>query len=122
MKEIKSNPAKTALIISMGFLVVFMVYKLDWALLVSLAIGLIGALFEGLSKMIEKIWFKLAYVLSLIVPNILLGFIFFLFLYPISLLSKLFRKNDLLKLKNSNTSVYTIRTDVFDKAHFDNMW
>lgn len=122
MKEIKSNPAKTALIISMGFLVVFMVYKLHWALLVSLAIGLIGALFEGLSKMIEKIWFKLAYVLSLIVPNILLGFIFFLFLYPISLLSKLFRKNDLLKLKNSNTSVYTIRTDVFDKAHFDNMW
>jgi ABC-type Fe3+ transport system permease subunit len=122
MKEIKSNPAKTTLIISMGFLMVFLVYKLDWAILVSLIVGLIGAFFTGLSRLIEKFWFKLAYILSLIVPNILLGFIFFFILFPLSFLSKIFRKNDLLKLKNIRTSVYTNRLDTIDKAHFDNMW
>ena len=122
MNAIKSNPAKTALIISMGFLMVFLVYRLDWAIMVSLSVGLIGALFEGLSKLIEKVWFKLANILSFIVPNILLALIFFLFLFPISLLNKLFRKSDPLKLSNTSSSLYKNRTELISKSHFENMW
>jgi hypothetical protein len=122
MKAIKSNPAKTSLIISMGFLLIFLIYRLDWAIMVSLSVGLIGALFEKVSKLIEKIWFKLAYILSLIVPNILLGIVFFLFLLPISLLYKLFRKSDPLKLRNISPSLYKNRTELISKSHFENMW
>jgi hypothetical protein len=122
MKEIKSNPAKTTLIISMGFLMVFLLYRLDWALLVSLSVGLIGALFDGLSRFVEKAWFKLANILSFIVPNILLAFIFFLFLFPLSLLYKLFRKSDPLKLRNNGLSLYKNRTDLIFKSNFENMW
>ena len=122
MKSIKSNPAKTAIVISMGFLMVFLIYRLDWAIWVSLSVGLIGALFDGVSKLIEKVWFKLANILSFIVPNILLAFIFFLFLFPISLLNKLFRKGDPLKLRNTSPSLYKNRTELISKSNFDNMW
>jgi hypothetical protein len=122
MKAIKSNPAKTALIISMGFLMVFLIYRLDWAIMVSLSVGLIGALFEGVSKLIEKVWFKLAKILSFIVPNILLAFVFFLFLFPLSLLNKLFRKSDPLKLRNTSPSLFKNRTELISKSHFENMW
>lgn len=122
MKAIKSNPAKTSLTISMGFLIVFLLYKLDWAILVSLSVGLIGALFDGFSRFIEKAWFKLAKILSFIVPNILLAFIFFLFLFPLSLLYKLFRKSDPLKLRNNGSSLYKNRTDLIFKSNFENMW
>jgi hypothetical protein len=122
MKAIKSNPAKTALIISMGFLMVFLIYRLDWAIMVSLSVGLIGALFEGVSKLIEKVWFKLAKILSFIVPNILLAFVFFLFLFPLSLLNKLFRKSDPLKLRNNSPSLFKNRNELISKSHFENMW
>jgi hypothetical protein len=122
MQKMKSNPAKTALTISMGFLLIFWFSQMKWALLVSLIIGIVAILSEALSRYIELLWMKLAYVLSLIVPNIVLGVIFFAFLLPLSLLSKVFRKEDVLKLKNKFDSVYSVKNKEYDKAHFENMW
>ena len=90
MKEMKSNPSKTVLTISVGFLFVYLFAKLNWALWVSFGIGLTGVFSDYLSQLIEKVWMKLAFVLSKIVPNIILGIIFFALLLPISLLSKVF--------------------------------
>ena len=100
MKKIKSDPTKTVLTISMGFLVVYFFTKIEWTLVTSLTIGLVGLISNYLSKKVEFLWFKLAWVLGLIIPNILLTSIFYLFLYPISLLSKIFNNSDTLKLKN----------------------
>lgn len=122
MKEMKSNPAKTVLTISIGFLFVYLFGKFNWALWVSFIVGIIGVFSDYFSLIIEKIWMKLAFVLSKIVPNIVLGVIFFGLLLPISLLSKVFRKQDVLKLKNSSDSVYTLKPGAYDKAHFENMW
>ncbi len=122
MKEMKSNPSKTVLTISVGFLFVYLFAKLNWALWVSFGIGLTGVFSDYLSQLIEKVWMKLAFVLSKIVPNIILGIIFFALLLPISLLSKVFRKQDVLKLRNSSDSVYSLKPGAYDKAHFENMW
>jgi hypothetical protein len=83
MQKIKSNPVKTMLTISIGFLVIFIITKLNWALLIALVIGLIGLFSSFLSKQIEFLWTKLAWFLGLIVPNILLSAIFYLFLFPL---------------------------------------
>jgi hypothetical protein len=122
MQKMKSNPAKTALTISMGFLLIFWFSQMKWALIVSLIIGIVAIFSETLSRYIELLWMKLAYVLSLIVPNIVLGVIFFAFLLPLSLLSKVFRKEDVLKLKNKFDTVYSEKNKEYDKAHFENMW
>ncbi len=122
MKQMKSNPSKTALTIAIGFLVVYIIGKYNWALWVSMGVGLTGVFSDTLSLWLEKAWMKLASLLSFIVPNILMGLIFFCFLLPIALLSKLFRKQDTLRLKNSSASVYSEKPGAYDKSHFENMW
>lgn len=122
MQKIKSNPVKTMLTISIGFLVIFIITKLNWALLISLAIGLIGLFSTFLSKQIEFLWIKLAWFLGLIIPNILLSAIFYLFLFPIAVLSKIFGKNDSFKLKNNADTVFVSSNKDFDKNSFEKPW
>src|SRR6185369_16965510 len=98
MNSAKSDPSRTVLTISVGFLVMYLITKWHWAILVSVIIGIIGVFSFYLSKQIDFLWMKLTWLLSYIVPNILLGIIFYLFLFPISLVAKLFRKEDSLQL------------------------
>jgi energy-coupling factor transporter transmembrane protein EcfT len=122
MTKIKSNPAKTMLTISMGFLVVYLITQLSWALITSLCIGILGMFSTFISKQIEKAWFNLAWVLGLIIPNILLTIIFYGILFPIALLSRLFRETDSMKFKNKMDSTYTTSTKDFDQKSFENPW
>lgn len=122
MKNYKSEPVKTCLTIAMGFLVVFLATKLNWALYVALIVGLTGMFSTFLSQKIDFLWMKLAGVLSLIVPNILLGAVFYLFLFPISLLARLFRKDDPLMLKNKVDSTFTTENKAFSKGSFEKPW
>jgi hypothetical protein len=122
MKNLKSEPVKTCLTIAMGFVVVYVATKWNGALLISLGVGAIGMFSEYLSKKVDFLWMKLTWVLSLIVPNILLGSVFYLFLFPISMLSKLFGKKDPLLLKNNQSSTYVASNKVFSKVHFEKPW
>jgi hypothetical protein len=121
-QKIKTDPVKTMLTIAVGFLVIYMVSKQDWALWVSLSVGLIGILSPYLSRQIDWLWMKLAWLLSFIVPNILLSLIFYLFLFPIALLAKLFGNKDPLQLKKQPTTAYKEVNKTFDKAGFEKPW
>ncbi len=120
--KFKSNPARTVLTISMGFLVMYLLAKWDWALKVSVVVGLIGVISTYLSQKIEWAWMKLAWVLSLIVPKILLSVIFFLFLFPMALIANFFRKSDPLMLKNNVDSTFKETNKVFEKSSFEKPW
>lgn len=122
MKKLKTDPTKTVLTISIGFTVVYLITKWNWAISVSLVIGLIGILSTYLSKKIDYLWLKLSWILSLIVPNILLGILFYLFLFPISYLSRLFGEKDPLILKNQTDSIFRNSNKQFDKASFEKPW
>ena len=122
MKGIKSDPVKTVLTITVGFLILHLVFIAPWLLLVSLIIGVIGIASTRLSRMIDFAWMKLTFVLSLIVPNILLSIIFYLFLFPVSMISKLFSSKDPLRLKNNNLSVFKTVNKEFEPSSFENPW
>ena len=122
MKKMTTEPVKTILTISVGFLVVFLATEWKWAIYISLIIGLIGMFSPFLSKKVDFLWMKLAWVLSLIVPKVLLSLIFYLFLFPIAALSKLFGAKDPLMLKNSNESTFRTEEKVFEKSTFEKMW
>jgi ABC-type microcin C transport system permease subunit YejE len=115
------NSKTTILIISMGFLIIFLTMEWMWAAYVSLSTGLIGIASPWLSTKIEWAWMKLAKLLSLIIPNILLTLIFFLILFPISLLSKLF-SNDPLMLSNKYKSYFKEVNREMDKGSFEKIW
>jgi hypothetical protein len=111
----------TMLIISMGFLFLFIVFSWKWAVIVSFAVGIVGIVSPFLSRQIEWAWMKLARVMGYIVPNILLTLAFFLFLYPLSLLSRLFRKDPLMLSKKYNTYFIDINK-VMTKESFERIW
>lgn len=115
----KTTPFRTVLTISVGFIVVFLVTKMKWALMVSFGVGLVGVFSTFLSEQIDFVWGKLTWVLSLIVPNIILSIIFYLFLFPIALLSKAFGKKDPMMLKNKSTSVFRSVEKQFDARSFE---
>jgi cytochrome c oxidase subunit IV len=122
MKLKHAEPAKSVLAITVGFIIVYLVTHLKWALTVAILTGLIGVLSDTLSKYIHIGWTQLAKLLSLIVPNILLTAVFYLFLYPISLLAKLFGSKDQLQLKNNSNTMYKDATAMFDKASLEKPW
>jgi hypothetical protein len=95
---------------------------MKWAAQVAVVVGVIGIFSAFLSNLITLGWTKLAEVLSMIVPNILLSAVFFLFLLPLALLSRLFAKNDALYLKQPVGGTYVDINKTFEKKMFDNPW
>ena len=122
MNRIKSDPTKAILTITVGFLIVYLISHWKWALSVSLIIGLIGVFSNYLSIKIEYLWMKLASLLSLIIPKILLSIVFYVFLFPIALLSKLFNNKDPLILKNKTDSTFINVNKEFEKDSFEKLW
>ena len=120
--KLKSNPIKTVLTITVGFLVVYLITKWQWALTVAGIIGLAGLFSDFLAQKVEWVWMKLTWVLSLIVPNILLSLLFFLFLFPIAVLTRLFGKKNLLQLKNTDTTTWIEDRKRFDAKSMENPW
>jgi hypothetical protein len=121
---VKSNPTKSILTITVGFLLVFVIseYEYRWALMTAISVGLAGVISEYLALKIEWLWFKLAKLLSYIVPNILLSIVFYFFLFPIALLSKVVSRKNLLQLrKEGNTNWVTVNKQ-FVKKDLENPW
>jgi hypothetical protein len=122
MKKTVTDPIKTVLTIVTGLVIIHLVIGQKWPLMVATVIGLIGMFSEPLAKKVDFLWMKLAWVLSLIVPNILLSTIFFLFLFPVAVLSRVFGRKDTLFLSNPKGSTYVTNSTVFDKASFEKTW
>lgn len=123
--EIKNDEIeqyKTILIIVVGMIVIHTLTDLKWALYIALIIGLSGAFSNYLARKINFIWLKIGMVLSYIVPNILLTIIFYLFLTPIALLSRLFGEKNQLNLKNLDSSIFKVRNSSFSKESFEKPW
>lgn len=118
----KTDTSKsTILVISMGFLVLFIVFNWYWAMITSLVAGIIGIVSAPLSRIIETGWMKLSKILSHIIPALLLGIVFYLFLFPVSLISKLFTKDPLMLSKGYKTHFVDINKE-FDRESFKKIW
>lgn len=120
--EIKSNPSLTVLTIVFGLLFFNYFFHNEIILYVCLFLSGTGVLSYKSSVIIEKIWFKASYLLSQIIPNILLSLIFFLFLTPIALLSKLFKSKTDFNSKNNQNTTFKVQNKSFDKESFERAW
>lgn len=118
----KTDSTKILLTISIGFIVIYLITGHHWAIITSLLIGLIGIFSNNLSDIIAALWMKIAGVLSLIVPNILLSIFYFLILFPVAILARIFGKKDPLGLKDSTKSTFKDKKDPFEKSLFEKTW
>jgi len=122
MEKNKDNSIKTVLVISVGFSIMYVLFDYKWSLNTAIIIGVLGIISNNISNAIDYLWLKLAKVLSFIVPNILLSLVFYLILFPIATLSRIFGNKNALQLKNSTDSLWLIRNNQIEKASFEKMW
>ena len=120
--KIKSNPSLTLLTIVFGLLVFNYFLDNKNILYLTLILSGLGVFSSKTSFIIEKIWFKISFILSQFIPNILLSVIFFLILTPIALLSKLFNSQTNFNSSNNQKTTFITQNKSFDKNSFERAW
>lgn len=125
MRTQKNKPelekVKSILIITLGFLLLFILFKKPVILYISLGVGTVSLMSSIMMEFVLLIWDKIALILGWINTRILLAAIFYLFLLPIALLTRLTARN-LLQLKNTGGSVFNTRNHTYTKEDLENTW
>jgi flagellar biosynthesis protein FlhB len=116
-----SEKFRNVLVITAGFLLFYLLFEIEILLYIAVAIAVLGALSQNIAQAINWLWMKIALVLGWINTRILLSLIFFLFLTPIALFSRLFTK-DPLRLKQPKNSNFDERNHLYNKEELENIW
>ena len=117
----KSKIHETSLVLTIAFLVLYFFTQNVLFIKIALAFGLIGIFVKPLAKYIAILWFKLADVLNYVVSKVIFGSLFFVVLFPISLLYKI-TNNDKLRIKRSKGSMWVERNHVYKSNDLTNIW
>jgi polyferredoxin len=117
----KTKTLETSLVITTGFLVIYLITNNRLFLYLAFAFGVTGIFIKPLAKYIAIAWFKLADILNYFVSKIILGTLFFIVLFPVSLLYKITNK-DKLRLKRSKSSLWIERNHTYSSADLENIW
>ncbi|HBX49706.1 MAG: hypothetical protein A2275_16840 [Bacteroidetes bacterium RIFOXYA12_FULL_35_11] len=118
----KNKSTKTILTLTLALAVVYYFTSWQWAFAACFCFGFIGLFSDFLSQKIHWAWMRLAHIMGFVSSNVLLSLFFYLIVFPVSALSKLFRKKDLLKLKNNSESTFTNYDKTFTKVFFEKPW
>jgi hypothetical protein len=116
------NSINTILTIVVGFIFIYFLTQIKIALYIAFLIGIISLMSLKLSELIVFIWFKLSYILALIIPNIILTIVFYLFLTPLAFISRIFEKTSPMNLKNNLNSLFKDKNKNFTKESFKKPW
>jgi hypothetical protein len=119
---LKMNNYKSTLTIVIGFLLLSNYFHYKPLLIISIAVGIIAVFSEKANDKIIWVWNKLAEVLGLIMPNVLLTIVFFLFLTPLACLHRINRKKNPLQLRNETSSTFISKRKEFSKASLEKIW
>lgn len=117
-----TNPIKTVLVITVGFLALYFFSKQIIFLYIALGVGVLGAVSNYLAEKIDWIWTKIGWVLSFIVPNIIMTIVFYLVLTPTAFLSRVFGKKDVMDLRKPQESLWKSKSTSFSKESFEKPW
>jgi hypothetical protein len=119
------NPYKakeTVLVITVGCLILHLVFKGRVFLYCAVVIGLAGVLSVYLSEKIDWVWGKLSFIMGEISNRVLLTVIFLLVVTPVGLVRRLRKKNSLTYFDKSATSNFSGRDHTFGKKDLENTW
>lgn len=122
MKQIKKEKTtETCLVISTGLLLLYYIFQVKILLAVAFLIGITGIFIKPLAHLISWSWLKLGDLLGYVVSKIVLSVIYFIFLFPIAILYRAFKK-DPLKLKKKHNTYWTTRDYKYIAKDMENPW
>ena len=113
---------ETVLVITVGCIILYLVFKSKVFLYCALVIGLAGVLSHYLSEKIDWVWGKLSFIMGEISNRVLLTIIFLLVVTPVGLIRRLRKKNSLTYFDKNATSNFTGRNHTFSKKDLEKTW
>lgn len=123
MKKAREKKADYEILLSIVIFILIVYYFTRWdgLLYFAMLLGVIVLLSKNIGGWVTYIWQSILRLLGFINAHILLSVIFFLILFPIASLAKLFGKKNLSK-KLEAASFYKERTHEYGSDDFVNMW
>jgi len=109
------------LTIAAALMILFFAFDVEVLLPIALGLILVGLISKWLSAKIIWVWFKLSEGMGYVMSRVILTIVFFLFLFPISVLYRMFNK-DTLKLRKTGRSTYTDRSHTYTATDLENPW
>jgi hypothetical protein len=113
---------ETVLVITVGCIILHLVFKNRVFLYCAVVIGLAGVLSFYLSEKIDWVWGKLSFIMGEITNRILLTIIFLLVVTPVGLIRRFRKKNSLTYFDKNATSNFSSRDHTFNKKDLENTW
>jgi hypothetical protein len=124
----REKKVEAILAIVVGFLALYFIFgvwkgfQVDWMLWVCLVVGVLSMMSDTVMNLITSAWFKFAEILGNYVTGpILLGLVFFVVLFPISVLARIFGPDNLMK-KRREDSYYVDRDHAYETKDIENIW
>lgn len=125
-KATREKEIETILVLCVALVVIFFITgkQHNYLLTISVALGLIGMFSRDLTAKISWAWLKLGEMMGAVMSKVILSIIFFGFLFPLALLSRLFsgNKNTLQLKKGSEPSYYFTRNHKYLPEDLKNLW
>lgn len=124
-KATREKELETILTLCVALVILFFVTKKQHAyyLTLSVLLGLVGMFSKFLTSKISWAWLKLGEMMGSVMSKVILSAVFFVFLFPIALLSRLFSKSNSLQLKKTGqTSYYFTRNHKYEAKDLENVW
>ncbi len=118
----KGRPTETCLVIATGILVIYLFHPAKPLIYAAIALGVIGAFIPSVAKWIDWAWYKLSEGMGWVMSKVMLSVVFFVFLFPVAMLSRVFGKKDSLQLKKKPGSYWTERNHVYEGKDLENTW
>lgn len=122
-KLTREKELETILVLCVFLVIVFLVGKQHYRFLLTLSVvlGLIGMFSKYLTSKIAWAWMKLSEGMGAVTSKIILTAVFYLFLFPVAMLSRVFSKKDSLQLKKTTgDSYYLVRNHKYEAKDLEN--
>ena len=115
------RPVQTVLVIVAGLLALHFWWGGAIWLYGAFGLAVLGGLSLWAARKIDWAWMKLAWVLGLVVPKILLGAVFYLLLTPLALLRRLTTRSAV-EAHTEAQSTFVVPDVAFDRKRFEKPW
>lgn len=117
-----NHPTVTILALTTSLVVLHFITKMKWPLLASAILGGVSVVFPMIAVKVDYVWRFVTKGIGIVMQYLTLAFIFFFFLTPIALLSRMFSRRDPLQLSNNMPSTFLDVKKPFDKKGFEKPW
>jgi hypothetical protein len=116
------KPIGTMLVLAMGCLLAYVLWRAKVALWLSFGFGGIGIFSEWLSERIARVWMRLARGLGWVSNGVLLSVVFLVVVVPVAIFRRVLKKDRMTSFDKGASSNFISRDHLFTKEDMEKTW